>query len=144
MVQVYGEFRISRWLGDSTSATLDKPIFNNKNDIMPPWSFSYYSARVERGVAGWPSSVRADYLRILDMMARYGPNLGLPHTRAMGGGLFEIRAKGREGIGRALFCTVVGKRIVILHCFIKKTEQTPKQELGVAMARQKEVLKHGP
>ena len=42
----------------------------------------------------------------------------------MGDGLFEIRAKGQEGIGRALFCTVVGKRIVILHGFIKKTEKT--------------------
>ena len=44
----------------------------------------------------------------------------MPYTCAMGDGLFEIRAKGQEGIGRALFCTVVGKRIVILHGFIKR------------------------
>ena len=62
----------------------------------------------------------------------------MPYTRAMGDGLFEIRAKGQEGIGRALFCTVVGKRIVILHGFIK-TEQTPQRALDTARRRMKEV-----
>ncbi len=59
----------------------------------------------------------------------------MPHTRAMGGGLFEVRAKGREGIGRAFFCTVVGQRIVILHVFTKKTDQTPARELDTARKR---------
>ena len=67
------------------------------------------------------------------------PDLGLPHTRAMGGGLFEVRAKGREGIGRAFYCTVTGQRILILHAFIKKSEQTPARELETARARLKEV-----
>ncbi len=65
--------------------------------------------------------------------------MGLPHTRAMGGGLFEVRAKGREGIGRAFYCTVTGQRILILHAFIKKSEQTPARELETARARLKEV-----
>lgn len=59
-----------------------------------------------------------------------------------GWGLFEIRAKGQEGIGRAFFCTLVGRRIIILHCFIKKTEKTPKHELDIALQRMKEI-KHG-
>ena len=57
----------------------------------------------------------------------------------MGGGLFEVRAKGREGIGRAFYCTVIGQRIVILHAFIKKSEQTPTRELETARARLREV-----
>jgi phage-related protein len=52
--------------------------------------------------------------------------------------LFEIPAKGREGIGRGFFCTLVGKRIVILHGFIKKTEQTPARELRTARQQLKE------
>ena len=52
----------------------------------------------------------------------------------MGAGLFEVRAKGREGIGRAFYCAIVGQRIVILHAFIKKTEQTPVRELEIARA----------
>jgi phage-related protein len=53
--------------------------------------------------------------------------------------LFEIRARGREGTGRAFFCTVIGERIVILHGFLKKTEQTPLRELEVARTRLREV-----
>ena len=75
-------------------------------------------------------------------MVEHGANLGLPYTKAMGGGLFEIRAKGQEGIGRAFFCTLVGQRIVILHNFIKKTDKTPKRELDIAKQRMKEI-KHG-
>ena len=109
---------------------------------MPVWSLTYYNVKVEQEVAGWPAGIRADYLRTVGMMQAHGPTLGRPQTRAMGEGLFELRAKGREGIGRALFCTVVGRRIVILHGFIKKTEQTPKQDLTTAKDRQKEVMRH--
>jgi hypothetical protein len=44
-------------------------------------------------------------------MQVFGPHLGMPFTRPMGEGLFEVRAKGREGIGRALFCTAAGQRL---------------------------------
>ena len=72
-------------------------------------------------------------------MEVYGPNLGMPHTRAMGNGLFEIRAKGKEGIGRVFYCTIVGNRIMMLHCFVKKTDKTPPRELDTARKRLKEV-----
>jgi len=72
----------------------------------------------------------------------FGPNLGMPHSRSMGGGLFELRPHGREGIGRAFYCFVVGQRVIILHAFIKKTQGTPKKELKIARKRMKEVL-HG-
>jgi phage-related protein len=61
----------------------------------------------------------------------------------MGDGLFEIRARADVGIGRAFYCTLVGRRIVILHGFIKKTDKTPQRELDVARDRLKEVLQHG-
>ncbi len=72
-------------------------------------------------------------------MTDTGPNLGMPYTRAMGDGLFEIRANGQEGIGRAMFCTLVGRRVVVFHGFIKKTEQTPAKDLDTARRRMKEV-----
>jgi phage-related protein len=65
----------------------------------------------------------------MDKILEYGPDLGLPFTRAMGKGLFEIRAKGQEGLARGFFCTVTKNTVVILHVFIKKTEATPKNEL---------------
>lgn len=57
----------------------------------------------------------------------------------MGRGLFEIRARGKEGIGRSLFCTKKGQEIVILHSFVKKTRRTPKQDLDLARRRQREM-----
>ncbi len=105
---------------------------------MAAWQFSYYSAKVAATIEAWPTGIRASFLRIIEAMHEHGPDLGLPHTRAMGGGLFEVRAKGREGIGRAFYCTVTDQRIVILHAFTKKTEQTPKRELDTARARLKE------
>ncbi|MGH8273833.1 MAG: type II toxin-antitoxin system RelE/ParE family toxin [Gammaproteobacteria bacterium] len=103
------------------------------------WQLSYYSPRVAEQVERWPVDVRASYGRIAEAMMEHGPDLGLPRTRAMGAGLFEVRAKGREGIGRAFFCTLIGKRIVILHAFVKKSEKTPDRELKLARKRLKEV-----
>jgi phage-related protein len=76
---------------------------------------------------------------MLVRMAKHGPDLGTPHTRAMGDGLFEVRAKAGEGIGRAFYCTLVGRRIVVLHGFIKKTDKTPAKELKIAHDRLKEI-----
>lgn len=73
-------------------------------------------------------------------MEIYGPDLGMPHTKAMGGGLFELRIKSVEGIARVFYCTVVGKRIVFLHQFVKKTDKTPAKELQIARRRLKEVI----
>jgi phage-related protein len=72
-------------------------------------------------------------------MEIYGPDLGMPHTRAMGEGLFELRLKAMEGIARILYCTMIGKKIMILHQFTKKTEKTPPKELSLARRRMKEV-----
>ncbi len=44
-----------------------------------------------------PSGLLARYLRLADLMIEFGPNLGMPHTRTMGGRLFELRVKGTEG-----------------------------------------------
>lgn len=52
---------------------------------------------------------------------------------------FELRLKGAEGIARVFYCTLIGKRIVMLHSFVKKTDRTPKRELEVAHNRLKEI-----
>ena len=90
-------------------------------------------------VESWPVDVLADYARLVELLAEYGPSLRLPHSRAFGHGLFELRPRGRAGIGRALYSFMVGKRIVVLHAFIKKTQQTPDRELKLARRRLKEL-----
>jgi phage-related protein len=81
----------------------------------------------------------ANLLHILEIIEKFGPNIGKPHTAPMGDGLFEIRAKGKEGIGRSLFCTCKGNEVIILNSFIKKTEKTPHKELDKARKRMKDL-----
>jgi phage-related protein len=57
----------------------------------------------------------------------------------MGGGLFELRLKAAEGIARVFYCALIGRRIVMLHQFIKKSEKTPRRETEIARKRMKEV-----
>ena len=105
------------------------------------WSIRYHTESVESFVLGLPDGLLARYLRLTDMMLEFGANLGMPHTRAMSNGLFELRVKSKEGIARVFYCTVVGQRIVILHGFIKKSEKTPPKELRIARERMLEVMK---
>lgn len=86
-----------------------------------------------------PDTLAARYIVLTRRMIALGPNLGEPHTKAFGDGLFELRLKGAEGIARVFFCTLVGRRIVILHSFIKKSERTPSREREVAETRMKEI-----
>lgn len=104
-----------------------------------PFRIEYFNAGVQASLEAWPTGLKARYLALLVRMAEYGPNLGMPHTRAMGEGLFEVRAKAAEGIGRAFYCALVGQRIVVLHGFVKKTDKTPPKELKIARDRLKEL-----
>jgi len=103
------------------------------------YQIEYFNASAKASLDAWPVGLKARYLALLSRMAEYGPDLGMPHTRAMGDGLFEVRAKAAEGIGRAFYCTLVGRRIVVLHGFVKKTDKTPAKELNIARERLKEL-----
>lgn len=104
------------------------------------FEIEYFHERVLAEIESWPVDVLADYARLAELLIEYGPNLRLPHSRAFGDGLFELRPKGRAGIGRAFYCFLMGKRVIVLHAFIKKTPQTPDRELKLARKRLKEIL----
>jgi phage-related protein len=97
------------------------------------WFVVFYSERVESELAKMPPGFLARFIRYAERMELFGPDLGMPHTRAMGDGLFELRLKAGEGIARVFYCTLIGRRIVVLHNFVKKTEKTPAKELRIAI-----------
>jgi len=99
----------------------------------------YYSDAVFEDIRALPDTLAARYVVLARRMIAIGPHLGEPHTKAMGHGLFELRLKGTEGIARVFYCTQAGRRIVMLHSFVKKSERTPPRVLNVAMVRMKEV-----
>jgi phage-related protein len=99
----------------------------------------YYHPRVKAEIENWPDGVLADYARIVELLMEFGPDLHMPHSRALGGGLLELRPQGGGGVGRAFYCFIAGRRAVILHAFIKKTPRTPARELRTARKRMKEL-----
>lgn len=103
------------------------------------WKITFYSEKVETETMALPPSILANFLRITELIEEFGPNLGRPHTAPLGQGLFEIRAKGREGIARSIFCTAIGEEIVILMTVIKKSNQLPKRHIDTARVRMKEI-----
>ena len=102
------------------------------------WVIDFYSG-VEDAIIEMPPKIQARMIRLLELMEEHGAKLGAPHTTPVGDGLFELRAKAKEGIGRALFCYMKGEHFYILHAFVKKSRKTPKKDLDLAKTRMKEV-----
>jgi phage-related protein len=103
------------------------------------YTITYCSETVQSDILNLPDTLAARYIVLTRRIVALGPNLGEPHTKAFGEGLFELRLKGAEGIARVFFCTLVGRRVVMLHSFIKKTDKTPPRERKIAEVRMKEV-----
>lgn len=107
------------------------------------WYITYYNESVEEEILALSDTLLARYLRLAELMLEHGPNLGMPHTKAMGDGLFELRLKGKEGIARVFYCAMVDHEIQMLHTIIKKQQETPSRELRLARQRLREVKNHG-
>lgn len=104
------------------------------------WTISFYSDKVKDETLALPAGILANFLRIAELIEEFGPDIGRPHTAPLGQGLFEIRAKGTEGIARSLFCTVQGQEVIILLSAVKKSDQLPKRLMDLARKRMKEVM----
>lgn len=103
------------------------------------YTIEYFNEKVLAEIESWQVDVLADYAHIIELLMEHGPNLRMPHSKSLSDGLFELRPRGRSGIGRALYCFLVGKRIVVLHAFVKKSQKTPDNALSLARRRMKEI-----
>ena len=103
------------------------------------WTIEFFDEKVEEETYAFPKNILAKTLHIFELVELQGANLGMPYTKPLNNGLFEIRAKGVEGIGRSIYCYQKGEVIIILHSFIKKDQKTPKKDLELAIKRKKEI-----
>ena len=102
-------------------------------------NITFFGKKVEEETYKLPPGILAEFFAYSRTDRKIGADLGSPHTKALGRGLFEIRAKDREGIGRSLFCLALKNEIIILLSFIKETQKTPKKEIETALKRMKEI-----
>jgi phage-related protein len=84
--------------------------------------------------------MRASFQRIVELIQMHGlERVHEPYVKHLEGPLWEMRMKGRSGIARGIYITAVGRRIVVVHVFIKKTQKTPRREIEIALRRVREV-----
>lgn len=110
-----------------------------------PWQIVFYETfRGEYPVYEFfkrqQPQARSKITHLLDLLTTYGNMLGLPHSKALGGGLYEIRIRGKEEI-RIFYCFSQDKTIYLLHAFKKQTKETPIKDLTLALQRKEEVTK---
>jgi len=103
------------------------------------YTIDYHGVAVQAAILALPPTLLARYVALSQRMERSGANLGEPHSKALGGGLFELRLKGAEGIARVFYCTLPEQQIVMLHCFVKKSNKIPTADWELALGRMKEV-----
>ena len=83
-----------------------------------------------------PPEMKARLLRLDELLGEHGlPNVGMPYIRHVQDKLWEIRLKGKDKIGRGLYVTMSGQRVVVLRFFVKKTQKTPRKEIRTALER---------
>jgi phage-related protein len=102
------------------------------------WTVETLNKTVDAEVEALPADMRAKLARVARLIEENDlERVGEPHVRHMEGRLWEMRLKGRTGIARALYVTAVGRRVVIVRAFVKKTEKTPRREIEIALSRAK-------
>lgn len=105
---------------------------------MTVWTVETLNKDVDFELEAFPQDMRGRFIRVIDLIEEFGlPKIGLPHVRSLGKKLWEIRVSGRDGIGRGIYIVANGKRVVVVHVFIKKTEKTPASALQTALQRAK-------
>ena len=77
-------------------------------------------------------------ISIIELLRDYGPDLREPYTKALGGGLFELRTTGGHA-HRIVYSVLEGPKFILLHAFYKTKPRMP-EELEKARRRMVEYL----
>jgi phage-related protein len=104
------------------------------------WTVETLDEGVDDELERLPVKLRARMVRLMEMIENVGlENIREPHVKHIEGKLWELRAKAKEGIARGFYITVTGRRVIVLHFFVKKSEATPKPALDIARHRMRRV-----
>lgn len=102
---------------------------------MSEWKVTIHPL-AEAELKALPGDLRARFLHVAELLETFGPGqVGMPHVRPLEGKLWEMRMQGKDGIARAVYVAAQGRRLVVLHVFIKKTQTTPRAAIETARKR---------
>lgn len=107
---------------------------------MNKWTIEILNEAVAAELEELPANIRAKLTRIVELITSFGlENVHEPYVKHIEDKIWEMRMKGKDNIGRALYVTAKGRRVIILHAFIKKTQKTPGKAIRLAKQRLKEL-----
>ena len=93
---------------------------------------------VDDEIGNLPPSLQARLIRLLEAVENVGlENLRGPHVKHLDGKLWELRVRAAEGIARGLYVTSSGRRVIVLHVFVKKSNKLPPSAMRLARERMK-------
>lgn len=84
---------------------------------------------VEEFIDGLDPKMRAKVFGRLMLLEEHGQRLGMPFSRHLEDGIFELRTPQGSNITRVLYFFVVGERAILTHGFVKKAQRTPRCEI---------------
>lgn len=94
-----------------------------------------FSNSIDKFIYSLDNITQVRALRILELLEKYENNLGMPYSKSLKGGLFELRILGANHV-RLIYC-FHKEKIIILNAFTKKTNKIPPRELELATKRHK-------
>ena len=94
----------------------------------------------EEFILSLDAKMQAKMFRELELLETFGNELREPHSKPLGDGIYEIRAKVASDITRVLYFFVVNKKIILTNGFVKKTQKTPDNEIALAKKYRKDYL----
>jgi phage-related protein len=104
------------------------------------WTVETLGPIVDAEIAALPKDMQAAFLRLAERIEAVGlERIGAPHVKHLRGKLWEMRFGGQAGIARAIYVTAIGRRVVVVHALVKKTQKTPRAALELAERRAKEI-----
>ena len=105
-------------------------------DKLPQWQVMHLNHTVEQEFLELPKALQAKFLRLAALVEEFGLEMiGEPYVKHLEGKLWEMRVKASAGHGRGIYCAWVGRQVVVLRYFIKKSPKTPARELATARRR---------
>jgi phage-related protein len=104
------------------------------------WSVETLGTQVDAEIMALPKDMQAAFVRLAERIEAVGlERIGQPHVKHLQDKLWEMRLTGRDGIARALYVTAIGRRVIVVHAFVKKTQKTPRGAIELALRRAKEI-----
>ena len=107
---------------------------------MNNWTIIFYTNSrgdelVQDFIRNQDKQTKSKIARSINLISEYGPDLGMPHSRYMGEGIYELRVRGKNEVRIFYIAVINNLEVIFIHAFKKRTQKTPQKELNIAKDR---------